>query len=651
MKTYAKRSSVAWTLSGLVLTLLAVALAAMTALVSRMTSTALSDAHLANMAEQTRTILDTIAAFQASLEHDVSRLHLSARYPGEAVADVSRSTPLGALAVPELRVGDVTLNGDAQEVNAFTSSSGAVATIFVRAGDDFVRVATSLQNAAGARATGTLLDRSNPAYERLLAGETYVGTAVLFGRRYITKYEPIRAAGGSVVGAWFVGLDFDDRLAALKARIRATKIGETGYFYVLDATPGADYGNFVVHPTLEGKSALGLRDDVTGREYIKDILATKRGTTRYMFTNRGRGETDSRAKIVAYDFFPAWNWVVVTSSYESEATARSVALRTWMIVVAVVVLLVLGSSVALVVNRVVRRPLLDAVRATRQIAGGDLHCRIEVASGDEIGQLMASLRDMTASLSKLVSGIRASAESIVTASQQIAAGNDDLSRRTELQVASLEQTAGSVEELTATVQRNAENAEQTSVLARAASDKAAEGGRAVTTFMDTMSAISASSKRIADIVGTIDGLAFQTNILALNAAVEAARAGEEGRGFAVVAAEVRELAKQSASAAKEIHALIADEASKVDAGSAHVGSAQATIGEVVAAIRRVAEILLDVAEASKQQSVGVAQVNQAVAGMDRSTQQNAALVEQAAAAAGSLHDQARHLNEAVAIFR
>ena len=291
-----------------------------------------------------------------------------------------------------------------------------------------------------------------------------------------------------------------------------------------------------------------------------------------------------------------------------------------------------------------------AVAVVQRIAGGDLRTAVAVRSGDSTS-LLAGMAKMQENLSGTVERIKAAADTISTASTQIASGNMDLSQRTEAQASSLEQTAASMEELTGTVQQNAANAMQANRLAAGASTVAAQGGHVVGQVVQTMSSINDSSKKIADIIGVIDGIAFQTNILALNAAVEAARAGEQGRGFAVVASEVRSLAGRSADAAKEIKGLISASVERVEQGTALVDQAGATMSEVVASIRRVTDIMVEISSASVEQSAGVAQVGEAVSEMDQATQQNAALVEQSAAAAGSLRTQAQQLVQAVAVFK
>ncbi|OWT79945.1 MULTISPECIES: methyl-accepting chemotaxis protein [unclassified Achromobacter] len=315
----------------------------------------------------------------------------------------------------------------------------------------------------------------------------------------------------------------------------------------------------------------------------------------------------------------------------------------------IAILLVLSTYMFL--RRRVISPLDEAAHRFDRIAAGDLTEAVDSRSNNEIGRLYAAIKRMQESLTRTVSQVRRGVDEINVGSREIAAGNTDLSSRTEQQAASLEQTAASMEQLASTVKQNADNARQANQLAASASDVAARGGVAVNEVVSTMEGISASSRKISEIVSVIDGIAFQTNILALNAAVEAARAGEQGKGFAVVAGEVRSLAQRSAQAAKEIKGLIEDSVTKVGAGSQQVERAGATMEEIVASVKRVTDIMGEISAASEEQSTGIDQVNRAVSQMDEVTQQNAALVEEAAAAAGSLQEQAQRLSEAVAVFK
>jgi methyl-accepting chemotaxis protein len=330
-----------------------------------------------------------------------------------------------------------------------------------------------------------------------------------------------------------------------------------------------------------------------------------------------------------------------------EAAATSLRLQAALVALLVALVAVCGATL----RSSIVKPLEAAIAVARRVAKGDLTADIQVTSKDEAGQLLQALREMNDALRSLVTNVIQGTGTIAQASDEIAAGNLELSSRTEQQASSLEETASSMEELTSTVKQTSDNARQANQLASSASDVAAKGGTVVRQVIDTMGQISASSNKIVDIIGVIDGIAFQTNILALNAAVEAARAGEQGRGFAVVAAEVRSLAQRSAAAAKEIKGLIDASVSNVEAGSTLVGQAGTTMDEIMDGIRRVADIMGEISAATGEQTLGIEQINEAIGQMDQTTQQNASLVEEAAAASETLQRQAAELADAVRVFK
>lgn len=323
----------------------------------------------------------------------------------------------------------------------------------------------------------------------------------------------------------------------------------------------------------------------------------------------------------------------------------------WWLALILTIAAAIGVFLAWTITKSITLPLHAALEVAETVASGDLSSNVNVTGEDEISLLLNALKEMNDSLGKTVGQVRIGTETITVASKEIASGNADLSSRTESQASSLEETASSMEELTSTVKQNADNARQANQLVISATGVAVKGGVVVGQVVDTMGSIKESSKKIVDIIGVIDGIAFQTNILALNAAVEAARAGEQGRGFAVVATEVRNLAQRSASAAREIKALISDSVDKVDQGSKLVDEAGKTMDEIVSSVQHVADIMSEITAASQEQSAGIEQVNLAITQMDEMTQQNAALVEQAAAAAESMEEQAYELGQAVSVFK
>jgi methyl-accepting chemotaxis protein len=440
----------------------------------------------------------------------------------------------------------------------------------------------------------------------------------------------------------------DAKRGALE-ELKTLRYSGSEYVWINDMQP-----RMIMHPIkpeLDGKD-LSENKDPTGKhlfvEFVNAVKANGAGFVFYMWPKPG---SDNPVEKVSYvKGFAPWGWVIGSGVYEDTVDAIF-----WnrLITFASGALVFMGLLVAFSISvaRSISGPLNQAVRIAQTVAAGDLTSRIEVDGDDEASQLLRALKDMNESLVRIVGEVRMSTDTIATASGQIASGNMDLSARTESQASSLEKTASSMEELTSTVKQNADNARQANQLAVSASEVAVKGGSVVTQVVDTMGSINASSKKIVDIIGVIDGIAFQTNILALNAAVEAARAGEQGRGFAVVASEVRSLAQRSASAAKEIKTLIGDSVDKVDVGAKLVDQAGATMQEIVDSVRRVTDIMSEITAASQEQMSGIEQVNEAVTQMDSSTQQNAALVEEAAAAAQSLRDQAGKLSQVVSVFK
>jgi methyl-accepting chemotaxis protein-1 (serine sensor receptor) len=419
------------------------------------------------------------------------------------------------------------------------------------------------------------------------------------------------------------------------------------------AQSNKSYQNFLKAPRLEGTQDMAAAISTAYKQYSglvdSQLDAIRRKSVESFLKTSEQSRVANDALKKSTDAFLGYIDKATDKMVAAGHADFELAQRVTIIMVAIALVLTIGCW--LFISRMLLRPLRDANDHFDKIAAGDLAHRVEVRSQNEIGLLYSGLRRMQESLTRTVSTVRRGVEEINVGSREISAGNTDLSSRTEQQAASLEETAASMEELASTVKQNADNARQANQLAASASDVAERGGSAVAEVVNTMQGISASSRKISEIVSVIDGIAFQTNILALNAAVEAARAGEQGKGFAVVAGEVRSLAQRSAQAAKEIKGLIEDSVTKVGAGSQQVERAGATMQEIVASVKRVTDIMGEISAASDEQSSGIDQVNRAVSQMDEVTQQNAALVEQAAAAAGSLEEQAQRLAEAVAVFK
>ena len=549
-------------------------------------------------------------------------------------------------ATGELKTADTVINKDFTTVDKFTRDTGSVATVFARKGDDFLRVTTSLKKQDGERAMGTLLDRAHPAYKLMLAGQPYTGRAVLFGKPYMTYYEPALDAAGKVVGILFVGTDVSAFDASVEKQVAAVRFFETGGLYVVDPRASLKDAVFLVHPEAKGKKVLEAYPQA--EPFFTALAAAPDGYADPAPNITGAPANDEWALLRKAET-SKW-WVVAEVSDQEAMRAPREALRIiWGLMALATVLLGLGLFIT--IRRTVSAPLAELTAAVTAVGQGDLTRPFQSQRADEIGTLVHEVEAMRQRYLQTLRQVQSAAHSIQTASAEVASGAQDLSGRTEQAASNLQQTASSMAELTSTVRQSAEASREANALAASASAVAVRGGEVVGQVVATMGDINDSSRRIADIIGVIDGIAFQTNILALNAAVEAARAGEQGRGFAVVASEVRGLAQRTATAAREIKALISGSVTKVDNGARLVREAGATMDEIVQSVQRVSSMLEGINAAAAEQSQGIGQVNTAVAQLDQMTQQNSALVEESAAAAESLQEQAASLSRAVQVFQ
>ena len=469
---------------------------------------------------------------------------------------------------PALRNGARTLNMDFALADEFTRATGLVATVFARDGSDFFRVTTSIRKQDGERAIGTPLDRSQPAYTDVLQGRAHTGYAIVFGKQYLTRYEPIKDGQGQVIGVLFVGLD-------------------------VTSSPG-----------------MGLAASMAWR------VSAVYGVVELLYL-AANGQLGNLQEMGMSGFMLALLWVTTYS----------------------------------LMNHFVAQPLKAGHSASQRMASGDLTRQVHVGTSDDIGQVLMAMNSINVGLTLLISKVRNASDVVAMGTNEIADGNVDLANRTEKQAGEVNAAASAVHQLTSTVAQTAEQTHKVNQLVTSVAGVASSGSQVVQDVVSTMGQISTSANKINDIIALIEGIAFQTNILALNAAVEAARAGEQGRGFAVVASEVRNLAKRSSTAAHEIKDLIAASVSNVSAGSQLVEKTRESMEEITSSIAEVVRYIEGIAHASQEQSAGIESVNRSISEIDQMTQQNAALVEEAAAAAMRMRDQSHTLTDAVNTFK
>ncbi|WP_338338237.1 Cache 3/Cache 2 fusion domain-containing protein [Xanthomonas citri pv. bilvae] len=865
------RLSVGTRLSALLTLVIATSLGLLTLTIYRQSAGDIESQVKAELRSSTRLMQQSVAMYDVTLSEGTQRLGsvFDDMLPaGARELDRASTVTIGEQNTPSLHAGKQALNLNVDAVDRFAKATGGVATIFARTGDDFVRITTSLRNKQDERVIGTLLDRKGKAYAALSQGKSFTGQAQLFGEQYMTHYQPLRDAAGEVIGALFVGRNYTQGLAALKAQVSTTKLGQDGYFVIVDMAPGDHQGQVIAAPPGT-PATLAALVPAEQQALLQAVLDGKQPSASLQLRD---AKGASQAFEVTAQRYAPWQWAVIGAQPRSAIDGPLDALMGSMLLFSLVVLALCIAVVFIAARKMVTGPLLAVERVLGDVAAGRLDNPIEIDRHDELGRLLLNARtmrddlrarlerdhliasealrvrtalddvstnvmiadaerriiyvnrplqrmlsemqdvlrhdlpnfdatalsttridqfhrnpeqsrlldqlksthtaqieiggrivqevvspvvaatgermgyvvewsdrtqqvqveqevalvveaaaagdlseridvrgkhgflllltqqlntlldnnadglsrvsgllsslsqgDLTARMDGALQGVFATIRddanatadqlagivhrikdaslTINSAATEIATGNGDLSRRTEQQAAALEETAASMEELTATVKQNADNADQANRLVLDAAGVAAKGGDVVNRVVTTMADIDASSKKIAEIISVIDGIAFQTNILALNAAVEAARAGEQGRGFAVVASEVRTLAQRSAGAAKEIKHLIEDSVTRIGNGAALASEAGSTMQQVVTSVQRVTDIMGEITSASREQAAGITQVNQTVTQMDETTQQNAALVEEATAAARSMEDQAAQLVDAVAVFR
>ncbi len=538
------------------------------------------------------------------------------------------------------------LAGNFEAVDRFSRNTGGAATLFMRKGDDFLRISTSLKKENGERAVGTLLGTSHPAYRKMMDGQPFVGKAVLFGKPFMNHYQPIKDASGAVIGILFVGFDTSEFQQSLSKLSEEVKLFGTGGVYLVDPTGAKGRPLFKGHPTQSGKPVAEV--DAAAETFMTELFKKPEGVMSPAPALLNKANDD--AWVVARRSEATGLWVVAEVS-DRQALRQHWAEQRKLWLTLGLVSLGLALGLWLLLRRWVEAPLALLNAAVTRVAGGDLSAPVQALRQDDLGALACNVERMRQQLAQTIGSVRMATDGISTASSQVAAGSQDLSGPTESGASSLQQIASSIEQLTGAVSQTAEAARSATELAVTANQAAEQGGEVMQQMMMKMDDINTASRKIGEVIGTIDAIAFQTNILALNAAVEAARAGEQGRGFAVVAKEVRSLAQHCAESAREIKGLIGGSVDCVDSGLKLVQTAGRSMADILSSIARVNTVVMEINDATREQRSGIGQVNAAISDLDNSTQQNAALVEESTAAAESLRAQAQGLAEMVSGFR
>ncbi|ARF51630.1 methyl-accepting chemotaxis protein [Pantoea stewartii] len=615
-----------------------VLLLVLTLIQSQNASRQLESLAMDDMVNQVQGITEMASMFNATLTQEVgnyTQLFVSF-LPKRFSRDETSRIQVGEFSTPTLRAGLKTLNLDQIAVDDFTDRTSAVATIFVRDGDNFIRVSTSLKKEDGSRAIGTQLDRTSGAWKKVTQGEIYRGLATLFGHRYITQYQPVKDDSGTVIAIIFVGVQIDKQYGLMREKVLARRLGDSGHFYVLNGTPGAMQGQYLFDKQAEGK-----RPD--WQEGVLNAMLTQPEGVQ-------QADIDGETKMLAWQQLPGWNWIVVGEVNRDSLLAPVIHSRNMFLITGLILVLLFAPCFVWYSRRAITRPLQQVIHLAEQYAAGNLLVHLATTRHDEVGQLINAINGIGEGLEKIVAQVRRAAQEISDGTDTIAASSHNISEQIGRQASSVEETSASMEQFGATVEHTADSLRQAMSLVAEASSIVDNGNQTVTRSVNTMSAINVSSQSIADITHVIESIAFQTNILALNAAVEAARAGEHGRGFAVVAAEVRALAQRSAQAAKEIDTLIATSIRHVAEGHALSEQTRDAMSEIVTHIEQVQALMGEINVAAQQQTAGIGLVNLAMNQISQATHQNSELVTQAEQTAQSLSDKGHHLTQLVSVF-
>ncbi|WP_368747240.1 methyl-accepting chemotaxis protein [Enterobacter cancerogenus] len=611
-----------------------------TFLLSHKASQQLESLAVEDLHNQSTGMVDMVEMFNTSLSEEVeSYTRLFTTFlPQPLHVDSAESRKINGLTVPLLKGGETGLHDNNALSDDFLNRTGAISTLFVRSGNDFIRVATSLRKENGDRAMGTVLDTTSPAFAAVTKGEVYRGLALLFGKRYITQYQPVKNSDGQVIGIIFVGVDITHSWNVMREKILNRRLGESGHFFVLDRSTGKTRGQYLFHNSEEGQ--LPKWDSATQQQLLSDTAGTLE-----------RISDDGRTLKMAYTPLPGWNWTIVGEVDKAVLLSNVNHLRDRFLLAGVALSVLFAGLFVMIIHRMLTRPLRNVIHLARLYAAGDLRANLPVTRQDEVGQLIAAINGIGDGLQKIVIQVREAAGDIRAGTNALANDSGEISEQINKQASSVEETSASMEQLAATVQQNAANMEQTQQLVAETSRAVHQGGETVTHAVATMDDIRDASKRIEDITRVIESIAFQTNILALNAAVEAARAGEHGKGFAVVAQEVRALAARSANAVKEIEQLIGDTLNKVSEGHALSEQTRLAMDAIIVHINNISQLVTEINHASREQSAGIGQVNLAMTHIGEASHINADRVSRSEQTAHALREQGSHLARLVSLFQ
>jgi len=611
----------------------------------------------------------------------MSRIFFNMFGGGGFEIDDSQKVRIGDREVPALKVSGQVINDNFNRVDAFTMMTRGVATIFQRVGDDFLRVSTSLEKEDGSRAIGTFLGKGHPGYRKLINGESYVGPARLFGRYYMTEYQPFKDASGKVIGILFIGFDYSDQFKLLKEKLAAIRFGDTGYVFAIDAVPGPRQGVAVIHPALEGKNLLEAKD-AAGQPVFRKLLEGDKGVLEYLWETP-QGEPDE--KIVAYQRVPGWNWVVGAGSFVHEFTHDADALRNSLIIMSALAGLLIAALIFLVLQRMLR-PLGEIGQRMERLGEGDLSSGLDLPGTDstdptrnEVQLLGRQVKQMIESLHRLVSDISRSMQALNGAAERVSQVASQTNEGVKNQQQETDQVASAISTLAGNSRTVAEQAADAASETRAADRKAAEGSAVVRNVVGSIESLAGEVEQSADIIARVEqesenigsvlevigGIAEQTNLLALNAAIEAARAGEQGRGFAVVADEVRNLAQKTQESTTEINDMIqrlqtstreavaAMQAgrSKAQESVSRAGEAGSTLGEIARSTASVTTVTERIASSAGEQSAVAGDIILSVERIREIANTTASGADAMRAATGELQAVFEQLQQLIGRFR